>query len=328
MASEAETSHSLSRGAGRIDAFSCGAGEDGAFPRDDRNSRIESSQNEIVFGACYHPIYAVMIDQKELAFRYDLFIAPDWRDRFDTLINENVELAAEGEILDVNCGTGAHAIELAENLRDKGAVIGIDPSEERIAVARAKAQVKKLDNIRFEEGSVSELPFESDRFEAVIGDASMLRGKDFHEFLAEMTRVAQMDGRVILKLATHGSFDEFYSIYWEALHETGIDDDVWSALEQLINERGTVSDVELLAQRSGLRNVQTFVSKEEFSYDSAEAFLDSPLIKDSFLSDWLEIAPEGIRTETRRHIVSIIERDRHHAPFEISIKATVISGVK
>ena len=80
------------------------------------------------------------------------------------------------------------------------------------------------------------------------------------------------DGRVILKLTTHGSFDEFFSIYWEALHETGIDDDVWSALEQLINERSTVSDVELLAQRSGLRNVQTFVSKEEFSYDSGEAF--------------------------------------------------------
>lgn len=278
--------------------------------------------------SCYHLKYTHMIDQKELAFRYDLFIAPDWRDRFDTLINENVELPAEGEILDVNCGTGAHAIELAENLRDKGAVIGIDPSEERIAIARAKAQVKKLDNIRFEEGPVSELPFENDRFEAVIGDASMLRGKDFDGLLREMSRVAQPDGRVILKLATHGSFDEFFSIYWEALHETGIDDDVWSKLEQLINERSTVSDVELLAQRSGLRNVQTFVSKEEFSYDGGEAFLDSPLIKDSFLCDWLEIAPEAIRTEIRRHIGSIIERDRHHAPFEISIKATVISGVK
>lgn len=269
-----------------------------------------------------------MIDQKELAFRYDLFISPDWRDRFDTLINDNVQLPTEGEILDVNCGTGAHAIELAEILRDKGAVIGIDPSPERIAIARAKAQVKKLDNIRFEEGFVAELPFESDRFEAVIGDASMIRGKDFHELLAEMARVAQRDGRVILKLATHGSFDEFFSIYWEALHETGIDDDVWSALERLINERSTVSDVELLAQRSGLRNVQTFVSREEFSYESGDAFLDSPLIKDWFLSDWLEIAPEGIRTEIRRHIASIIERDRHQAPFEISIKATVIAGLK
>src|SRR5258708_39657420 len=70
--------------------------------------------------SCYHLKYTHMIDLKELAFRYDLFIAPDWRDRFDTLINENIQLPSEGEILDVNCGTGAHAIELAENLRDKG----------------------------------------------------------------------------------------------------------------------------------------------------------------------------------------------------------------
>ena len=269
-----------------------------------------------------------MIDLKELAFRYDLFIAPDWRDRFDTLINESLELPIEGEILDVNCGTGAHAIELAERMRDKGAVIGIDPSSERIAIARAKAQVKNLDDIRFEQGIASELPFESNRFEAVIGDASMLHGEEIQKLLAEMVRVTQPEGRVILKLATHGSFDEFFSIYWEALHETGIDDDVWSALERLINERTTVSNAELVAQSSGLRNIQTSISKEEFTYETAEAFLDSPLIKDSFLSHWLEIVPEGIRSEVLRHIVTIIERERHHASFDLSIKATVITGVK
>jgi ubiquinone/menaquinone biosynthesis C-methylase UbiE len=269
-----------------------------------------------------------MMDAKELAFRYDLFIAPDWRDRFDSLINENIEMPAEGEILDLNCGTGAHAIELAERMRDKGEVIGIDPSPERIAIARAKAQVKKLEDVRFEQGKASELPFDSNRFEAVIGDASMLHGEEIRALLAEMTRVAQPEGRVILKLATHGSFDEFFSIYWEALHETGIDDDVWSTLERLINERSTVSDAERMAERSGLRNVQIFGSKEEFSYETAEAFLDSPLINDSFLSDWLEIVPEGTRSEVRRHISSIIERERHHAPFEVSIKATVIAGLK
>ena len=273
-------------------------------------------------------IDAVMMDAKELAFRYDLFIAPDWRDRFDTLINENVKMPIEGQILDVNCGTGAHAIELAERMRDKGGVIGIDPSAERIAIARAKAQVKQLDDVRFEHGTASELPFESNKFEAVIGDASMLGPEEIEKVLAEMVRVAQPEGRVILKLVTHGSFDEFFSIYWEALHESGMDDDVWSALERLINRHSTVSDAELMARRSGLRNVENFISKEEFSYETAEGFLDSPLIKDHFLSSWLKIVPEGTRSAVRRHIVSIIERERHHAPFEVSIKATVIAGVK
>ena len=41
----------------------------------------------------------------------------------------------------------------------------------------------------FEQASI-----ESDRFEAVICDASMLRGKDFDGLLREMSRVAQPDG--------------------------------------------------------------------------------------------------------------------------------------
>jgi ubiquinone/menaquinone biosynthesis C-methylase UbiE len=269
-----------------------------------------------------------MCNYKELAFRYDLFITPDWRARFDTLVNESIKMPVEGRILDVNCGTGAHAIELAVRMRGKGEVIGIDPSAERIALARAKAQVSKLEEVRFEQGIGSDLPFDSHEFNAVLGDASMLPADEIEEVFAEMVRVAQPEGRVVLKLATHGSFGEFFSIYWEALHEAGVDNNVWNALERLINEHSTVSDAELVAKREGLRNIESFISKEEFDYETAGKFLESPLIKDCFLSDWLEIVPEKRRDEIRRQIVSIIERERHNAPFGLSIKATVIAGVK
>ncbi|HJZ68845.1 MAG TPA: class I SAM-dependent methyltransferase [Blastocatellia bacterium] len=271
---------------------------------------------------------AVMSSAKELAYRYDLFIAPDWRDRFDTLINESIELPTEGRILDVNCGTGEHAIELAERMRGKGEVIGIDPSAERVDLARAKAQAKKTKDVAFEQGVSSDLPFDSHQFDAVISDASMVPADEIEDLLAEMVRVAQPDGSVILKMATHGSFDEFFSIYWEALHDIGIDNEVWSALEGLINERSTVSDAESMAERSGLRNVRSFVSKEEFSFETAKDFLESPLIKDAFLAEWIGIVPEPNRDEVLARIVSIIERERRRAPFEISIKATVIAGEK
>ena len=277
--------------------------------------------------SCTSPASA-MSSGKEVAYRYDLFVTPDWRDRFDSLVNESIEMPVEGRILDVNCGTGAHAIELAERPREKGEVIGLDPSGERIELARAKAQAKKTKAVRFEQGIASDLPFESHEFEAVIGDASMLHSDEIEDVLGEMVRVAAPEGRVILKLTTYGSFGEFFSIYWEALHDAGIDDEVWTALERLINERLTLSDSELMAQRSGLRNVESFISKEEFSYETAEDFLESPLIKDCFLSDWLEIVPEANRGEARRRIASIIERERHDAPFDVSIKATVIAGVK
>src|SRR5262245_12407393 len=160
-----------------------------------------------------------MRDARESAYRYDLFITPQWRDRFDTLFNENVELPLDGRILDVNCGTGAHAIEIAERLKEKGEVIGIDPSAERIELARAKAQVEKAERIEFEKGSATSLRFDDDSFDTVIGDASMLSTETAKAMLAEMVRVVKPGGRVVLKMTTHGSFDEFFSIYWEALHE-------------------------------------------------------------------------------------------------------------
>src|ERR1044072_8325148 len=98
-------------------------------------------------------------DERELAYRYDLFITPDWRDRFDTLINENIEMPTEGRILDVNSGTGAHAIDLAERMCGKGEVVALDPSAERVELARAKAQVKKVADVTFEQAAAPPLRF-------------------------------------------------------------------------------------------------------------------------------------------------------------------------
>lgn len=269
-----------------------------------------------------------MSDEKELAYRYDLFVTPDWRDRFDTLVAKHIKLPTEGRILDVNCGTGAHAIEIAEGLRNKGEVIGVDSSAERIEIARAKAQVKKLKEATFEQSLPYDLRFESDLFDVVIGDASLLPTNEVEDVLSEMVRVATQGGRVVLKIATHGSFGEFFSIFWEALHDVGLDANVWSDLEELINDRKTMSDVEQMARSAGLRRIVSFTSREEFSFETGDQFLSSPLIADLFLEGWLDIVPEEQRQEISSRIEEIIERERNDGPFYVSIKAAIVAGVK
>ncbi|HJQ68354.1 MAG TPA: methyltransferase domain-containing protein [Blastocatellia bacterium] len=266
--------------------------------------------------------------EKELAYRYELFITPDWRDRFDTLINEHVELPAEGQFLDVNCGTGAYAIELAERVQGKGEVIGTDPSAERLELARAKALVKKIEEVSFEQAAATDLPFRDEQFDAVIGDASFVAPDQMEDMLTEMARVASPGARIVFKMTTHGSFDEFFSIYWEALLLAGIVEEVWGALETLINERGAKTDAERLAERVGLRQVESVTSKESFLFDSGSEFMESPLIKDTALDEWLSIVPEAKRPEVYERIISLIDRERHEGPFEVSIKATVVMGKK
>jgi ubiquinone/menaquinone biosynthesis C-methylase UbiE len=269
-----------------------------------------------------------MTDEKERAYRYDLLIAPDWRERFDTIIDKHFKLPTEGRILDVNCGTGAEAIELAAAMRGRGEVIGVDTSHERLELARAKALVQNVDNVSFEVSLPYELRWDDDEFDAVICDASMLPADEIEDTLAELLRVAAPDARVLLKIATHGSFDEFFSIYWEALHDAGLDAEVWTRLESLINERLTVSNAELMARRVGLRRVVSYTSREEFTFEASSDFFVSPMIGDTFLADWLEILPENKREEVCEKVAELIDRERNDAPFEVSIKATVIAGVK
>ena len=269
-----------------------------------------------------------MSNEKELAYRYDLLITPDWRERFDLLISENMKLPTEGRILEVNCGTGALAIELAEKMRGLGEVVGTDPSAERIEIARAKALVKKIDDVAFEQSSPDALRFDSFEFDAVIGDASMLPPDELEDVLAEMIRVAQPDARVVLKIVTRGSFDEFFSIYWEALLGMGLSDEIWAELEALIKARTIIEDAERMAVRAGLREVKSFTSKEEFSFETGDEFIESPLIKDVFLPEWLAIIPQERQEEMRDQLVSIIDRERYDAPFDVSIKATLITGIK
>jgi ubiquinone/menaquinone biosynthesis C-methylase UbiE len=269
-----------------------------------------------------------MSTEKELAYRYDIFIVPDWRERFDALVSEKIELPVEGRILEVNCGTGSYAIEIAERIKGKGEVIALDPCKERLELARAKARFKKIDCLSFECAASSNLPFGENEFDAVIADASMLAGGEIEVVLSEITRVAKPGSRVVLKITARGSFDEFFSIYWEALLDCGLIDKVWGALESLIKERSTLSQAEQMAGRAGLKRVESFCRKEEFLYDTGKSFIESPLIKDAFLSKWLSIVPEKQHQRVCKKIVSIIERERHGAPFDLSIKAALITGVK
>ncbi|HET9531717.1 MAG TPA: class I SAM-dependent methyltransferase [Blastocatellia bacterium] len=269
-----------------------------------------------------------MSDNRELAYRYDLFISPDWRERFDSILEENIEVPGKGDILEVNCGTGAYAIELAERMKGKGQVLGVDSSPERIEIARAKAMVKKVSDVKFQEADAGSLAFDSNRFDLVIGDASLTPANQIERVSSELLRVTRPGGRVILKLITRGSFDEFFSIYWEALNALGLVEDVWPELERMINERATISDVNSMMESLGLREVEVFSNKEEFFFETGSDFITNPLIEDMFLGKWLSIVPDERHNEVRNLIISLIETERHDAPFDISIKATLVTGLK
>jgi len=118
-------------------------------------------------------------------------------------------------ILDIPCGWGRHAIELAK----KGFnVTGIDLCESYISAANRKAAELQLRNVKFAVGDMRSIPCDSGSFDYVINlwtsFGFFLDDDDNLKALSEFARVLKPNGRLLLHSdhnafrVTHGIFDE------------------------------------------------------------------------------------------------------------------------
>ena len=264
--------------------------------------------------------------KKELAFLQDLFIAPDWGERFAELIDEHVQPPKEGEALYVNAGTGGHAMALHERAGEKLELLCVDENPECTELARAKSAATS-EKINFGTTPPDDLDLDDNRFDLVIGNASLVSRQRVRKMLSELVRVAAPGATIALTLPTYSSFGEFFSIYWEALHNNGLIDHE-SDVEQLITELPTISDIEQLAEDEGLRDVKSFTRIEEFDFESGEQFLSSPLVAEFLIHDWLGLVPDDKRAALFSEISRLINEERHEAEFALSVKATLVVGQK
>jgi ubiquinone/menaquinone biosynthesis C-methylase UbiE len=263
---------------------------------------------------------------KELAFLQDLFIAPDWGERFAELIDEHVTLPKEGKALYAGAGTGGHAIALQERAGSKLEFLCLDENSECIELAQAKAQATN-EATQFRIAKLDDLDLPDNNFDLVVGNASLVSRSRVRKMFSEMVRVAAPGASIALALPTASSFGEFFSIYWEALHNNNLVEQE-SGVEQLITGLPTVTDVEGMAEDEGLKDIASWTRIEEFDYDSGEQFLSSPLVSEFLMQQWLALVPENERADLFREISRLINEERHEAEFALSVKATLVVGQK
>lgn len=157
-----------------------------------------------------------------IAGRYDLLnsvmtagLHHSWRVR----AADRAGVGPGDSVLDVCCGTGDLAFELADRVAPGGRVVGCDFSEQMLDLAREKAAERGA-AVRFEWADALQLPYDADRFDAVTVGFGVRNFADRDRGLREMARVLKPGGRLVILEFTEPSrppFSTFYSLWFDRI---------------------------------------------------------------------------------------------------------------
>ena len=100
-------------------------------------------------------------------------------------------------VLDVGCGTGEDALELAETVGSEGRVVGVDVSRQAIEEARRRASAAGVTNVAFVVGDAVSLDFADWGFDAVRAERLLLHVKQSRRAMSELVRVCRPGGHVV-----------------------------------------------------------------------------------------------------------------------------------
>jgi len=168
-----------------------------------------------------------------------------------TLFPQGVDLSSIQRVLDVACGPGEWAQEVAFTSPEID-VVGVDLSQAMIAFAGQRAQVQHLDNASFQLMDVRQpLAFPAESFDLVNARflVSFLPRAEWPRAVKEFARVTRPGGVIVLtefdafgEDTTSQAFDEYIGYMYQSMYQAGLysgpQTGVTSRLEHFLHEAG------------------------------------------------------------------------------------------
>ncbi|MGE0820587.1 MAG: methyltransferase domain-containing protein [Candidatus Binatia bacterium] len=124
---------------------------------------------------------------------YDEFYLPALFQEWAPRVADAAQIQPGQRILDVACGTGVVARTLAERVGPSGSVVGLDINDGMLAVAQRKAP-----HLEWRPGSVEQLPFEANSFDAVTCQFALMFFDNRRKAIEEMMRVLRPGGHLVV----------------------------------------------------------------------------------------------------------------------------------
>lgn len=151
----------------------------------------------------------------------DSFDAPanSFWDRFGRRTVERLGLVPGARVLDACCGSGASAIPAAETVGSRGFVLGVDLAEDLLALARAKARARRLENVEFRLGDVLDQTKTSESFDAVVCVFGIFFIPDMAGAVRALWQTVRPGGKLALTTWGPNTFEPASSAFWNAVRD-------------------------------------------------------------------------------------------------------------
>ncbi|NOX35648.1 MAG: class I SAM-dependent methyltransferase [Deltaproteobacteria bacterium] len=150
---------------------------------------------------------------------------------------KKANLSCEAKVLDAGCGIGGSSRLLAGQFKFK--VTGIDIADKFIEAANFLTKCTRLeDKLVFRQGSVLDLPFSDNTFDAVLCQHILMNIEDKSTAFKEFYRVLKNDGKLILHEITRGKNDSLlFPVPWAGKASISFLES-WDTISTLLEKQG------------------------------------------------------------------------------------------
>jgi demethylmenaquinone methyltransferase / 2-methoxy-6-polyprenyl-1,4-benzoquinol methylase len=180
-----------------------------------------------------------------------------WRARAADL----AQLHPGARALDVACGTGDLALELAGRVGPGGEIVACDFSERMLELARAKAAGRPT--VRVEWANALELPYRDDEFAAATVGFGVRNFSDLERGLSELVRVVRPGGKVVIlemTTPTRPPLSTFFALWFDRvvpiLGRLAGDADAFTYLPRSVRRFPGPDELAATMERCGLRSIR------------------------------------------------------------------------
>lgn len=220
-----------------------------------------------------------------------------WAAPFGLMLLEHVPLKRGMRILDVGCGTGFLALELAERCGPESHIIAVDPWKSAMHRLHRKIEERGLHNIQLLEEDVCKIDVPDASIDLVVSNLGLNNFDDPDAVLKACFRMAKPGACLILTSNLSGHMTEFYTVYREVLIELGQHDRL-PLLESHVQHRGTVDSVSHQLQDADFRLGRVTTDSFHMRFADGSCLLRHYFIRLCFIQAWKSIASPNRIDET------------------------------